>query len=99
MFNVKTSGTRGKATISAFFKAHSAKPLYELKKELWNFLTKHGVYLQSSVKASTKEDLTALGFVQFVDPNAESLKVCYFLVDLGSAADKMVEACAFHNVK
>ena len=38
MFNVKSTGTRRKATISAFFKAHSAKPLYELKKELWNFL-------------------------------------------------------------
>ena len=34
MFNVKSTGTRRKATLSAFFKAHSAKPLYELKKEL-----------------------------------------------------------------
>ena len=72
-FNVKTNGNRRKATISAFFKAHSAKTLYELKKELWTFLTKHGIYLQNSVKATTKEELMALGFVQFVDPKTESL--------------------------
>ena len=54
-FNVKTNGNRRKATISAFFKAHSAKTLYELKKELWTFLTKHGIYLQNSPGNKNKQ--------------------------------------------
>ena len=75
LFSVETMHTRAQDTVAAFVKVRSSKLLRDLKQPMLRWLSDNRVWIKRSVRACTKERLTAIGYISRAHGRAEDMDV------------------------
>ena len=63
LFSVETIPNRAQDTMAAFLKIRTSKLLRDLKQPMLRWLSENKVWIKRSVRACTKERLTAIGYI------------------------------------
>ena len=71
LFSVETMPTRAQDTMAAFVKVRTSKFLRDLKQPMLRWLSDNRVWIKRSVRACTKERLTAIGYISRAHGHAE----------------------------